>query len=170
MVGVSEWGVKTVGPQGFSYHMEDPMADATAPQTTVIGPDTHIKGDMTFDGTARLLGTFEGTITAKGELQIANGATCKAAVDAAKVTVDGDVDGNVTARDRVELTAKAKVKGDLIASRLVVAEGASIVGHVSIGPDAAKGLKPAEGAPTIREPKPAAARSEERPEPAGARR
>ncbi len=115
------------------------MADPT--QTTVIGADTHIKGDMTFDGTARLLGTFEGTITAKGELQIAQGATCKAAVDAAKVTVDGDVDGNVTARDRVELTAKAKMKGDVVASRLVVAEGASFVGHCTVGPEAAKNFK-----------------------------
>jgi cytoskeletal protein CcmA (bactofilin family) len=118
------------------------MADAT--QTTIIGPDTHIKGDMTFDGTARLLGSFEGTITAKGELQIAQGATCKAAVDAAKVTVDGDVDGNVTARDRVELTSKAKMKGDVVALRLVVAEGASFVGHCTVGPEATKGLKPAE--------------------------
>jgi cytoskeletal protein CcmA (bactofilin family) len=127
------------------------MADTTT-QTTIIGPDTHIKGDMTFDGTARLLGSFEGTITAKGELQIANGATCKAAVDAAKVTVDGDVDGNVTARDRVELTAKAKMKGDVIASRLVVAEGASFVGHCTVGPDAAKSFKQSDSG-SMAEPK-----------------
>jgi cytoskeletal protein CcmA (bactofilin family) len=143
------------------------MADTQ--QTTVIGPDTHIKGDMTFDGTARLLGTFEGTITAKGELQIASGATCKAAVDAAKVTVDGDVDGNITARDRIELTAKAKIKGDITASRLVVAEGASFVGNCNVGPEAAKSFKhePASHA----EPKVVVtAKTEGRLEPAGARR
>jgi cytoskeletal protein CcmA (bactofilin family) len=145
------------------------MADA--PQTTVIGPDTHIKGDMTFDGTARLLGTFEGTITAKGELQIAQGATCKAAVDAAKVTVDGEVDGNVTARDRVELTAKAKMKGDVVASRLVVAEGASFVGHCTVGPEAAKGMKSdSHVEPKIGLPRTEAAKPEARPEPVGAGR
>jgi cytoskeletal protein CcmA (bactofilin family) len=53
------------------------MADPVSP-TTVIGPDTHIKGDMTFDSTARILGSFEGQITAKGELQIASGASCRA--------------------------------------------------------------------------------------------
>src|ERR1044071_4572713 len=99
------------------------MADAT--QTTVIGADTHIKGEMNFDGSARILGKFEGNIHAKGELHIADGASCKAVVEANKVTVDGTVEGNVSARERVELTSKAKMKGDLVAARLLVAEGAS---------------------------------------------
>jgi cytoskeletal protein CcmA (bactofilin family) len=120
-------------------------------QTTVIGPDTHIKGDMTFDSTARILGTFEGSIHAKGELQIASGATCKASVDAGKVVVDGEVDGNLNARERVELTAKARVKGDLVTARLVVAEGAAFVGHCTVGPDAIKG-----GQASMSEPKVAA--------------
>jgi len=112
--------------------------------TTVIGPDTQIKGDMTFEGTARILGTFEGSIAAKGELQIAESAKCRAAVEASKVLVDGSVEGNLTGRDRVELTAKARVKGDLVTTRLVVAEGASFVGHCTVGPEATKAMKPAD--------------------------
>ena len=111
----------------------------TGKETTIIGADTHIKGDMTFDGAAKLLGTFEGKITAKGDLHIADGATCRAVVEAGRVTVDGVVDGNISARERVELTSKAKVKGDLVAARLLVAEGASFTGHCTVGPDAAKG-------------------------------
>jgi len=122
------------------------MAESTN-HTTVIGPDTHIKGDMTFDGTAKILGSFEGSISAKGELQIAESARCKAAVEAGKVLVDGSVEGNLTARERVELTAKARVKGDLVTTRLVVAEGASFVGHCTVGPDAGKGPRPQEGYP-----------------------
>ncbi len=114
------------------------MAEPTT--TTVIGPDTQIKGDMVFESTARILGKFEGSISSKGELQIANGASCKAAVEASKVLVDGDVEGNLVARERVELTAKAKVKGDLVAARLVVAEGAAFTGHCSVGPDATKNM------------------------------
>jgi cytoskeletal protein CcmA (bactofilin family) len=125
---------------------EEPMADSTN-HTTVIGPDTHIKGDMTFDGTAKILGSFEGTIAAKGELQIAESAKCKAAVEAGKVLVDGSVEGNLTARDRVELTAKARVKGDLVTTRLVVAEGASFVGHCTVGPDVGKGSRPQDAYP-----------------------
>jgi cytoskeletal protein CcmA (bactofilin family) len=122
-------------------------------QTTVIGADTHIKGEMTFEGSARILGHFEGKISAKGDLHIADGAVCKASVDAAKVTVDGTVEGNIAARERVELTAKARVKGDLVAAKMLVAEGATFAGHVSVGPDAAN-RPPAKVAEAIPEPKP----------------
>ncbi len=123
------------------------MSDnTTGKQTTVIGADTHIKGEMTFQGSARILGTFEGKISAQGELQVAEGATCKATVEAATVLVDGAVEGNLTARERVQLNPKARIQGDLVAAKLVVAEGASFVGHCTVGPDAAKssGGRPAE--------------------------
>jgi cytoskeletal protein CcmA (bactofilin family) len=103
----------------------------TGTQQTIIGSDTHIKGDMTFDGTAKILGTFEGKITAKGDLHVADGATCRAVVEAGKVTVDGVVDGNVTARERIELTGKAKMKGDLVAARLLVPEAGKAGGSTT---------------------------------------
>ncbi len=119
-------------------------------QTTIIGADTKIKGEMSFDHTARLLGQFEGKISAKGELQVADSASCRAAVDAGKVVVEGLVEGNVTARERIELNAKARMKGDISAARLVVADGASLVGHVTVGPEAGKlGGTPSHGAPTV---------------------
>jgi cytoskeletal protein CcmA (bactofilin family) len=120
------------------------MPEPTTQQTTVIGADTKIRGDMTFDGTARILGGFEGSITAKGELQIAESANCKATVDAAKVMIEGTVEGNVTARERIELTAKARVKGDVAAAKLVVAEGATFIGHVTVGADAIKAARTAD--------------------------
>jgi cytoskeletal protein CcmA (bactofilin family) len=138
-----------------------------ATQMTVIGADTRIKGDMTFEGTARILGNFEGSIHAKGELQIAEGATCRAAVDAGKVTVEGVVEGNMTARERVELTAKARVKGDVVAARLVVAEGASFIGHCTVGVDAVKTARTSEsdaGLPEVKPGMPGGAPREARPE------
>ena len=114
-----------------------PMADQTR-TTTVIGPDTHIKGEMVFDSTARILGTFEGKITAKGEVQIGEGAACRAAVEGQTVIVDGLIEGDVIARERVQLNAKARVIGDVIANTLVCAEGASFIGNVKVGADAIK--------------------------------
>lgn len=104
--------------------------------TTVIGPDTHIKGEMVFDSTARILGTFEGRIVAKGEVQIGEGAACKAAVEGATVIVDGTVEGDVQARERVQLNSKARVIGDIVATTLVVADGASFHGHCRVGAEA----------------------------------
>ena len=126
---------------------------ANQPQTTVIGPDTHIKGEMTFEGSAKLLGNFEGKISAKGELLVADGASCKASVDAARVSIDGLVEGNVTARERVELSARAQMKGDLVTPKLLVAEGATFVGHVTVGPESANKFgKMGEMLPEIKQP------------------
>ena len=106
------------------------------PEMTVIGPDTKIKGEMFFEKSARILGSFEGKIAAHGEVQIGAGAQCNAAVEAERIIVDGNVNGPIIARDRLTLTANAKVQGDLTAGTLVVAEGASFVGHCNVGPHA----------------------------------
>ncbi|RMH26241.1 MAG: polymer-forming cytoskeletal protein [Planctomycetota bacterium] len=131
--------------------IEEGEAMATSNEITVIGPDTHIKGEMTFGSTARVLGTFEGTITAKGEVQVAEGATCRASIDAARVAVDGVVEGNVTAHEKLTLNQKARLKGDLVAPTLVVAEGAEFKGHVTVGGDAtsANGRAPSAAEPKV---------------------
>lgn len=118
--------------------MPEPIPHTPSRTTTVIGPDTHIKGEMVFDSTARILGTFEGKIVAKGEVQIGDGACCKASVEGISVVVDGLVEGDVLARERVQLNQKARVIGDVVASTLVVAEGASFIGNVRVGADAVK--------------------------------
>lgn len=100
---------------------------------TVIAADTQIKGEMTFERSCKLMGRFEGTIIAKGQLHVAEGATCKAQVEAATVIVDGLVEGNITAKEQIQLNAKAQINGDITAGKLVMAEGACVNGHVSVG-------------------------------------
>ena len=115
------------------------MAEIRSRESTVIGSDARFKGEMAFDGTAKILGQFEGTIIAGGEIEIGPGARCKAAIEAASILVDGIVEGNVTGHDKVQLTANAKLHGDLVAKTLVIAEGASFVGHCRVGAEAVKG-------------------------------
>ena len=107
-------------------------------QITIIGRDAKVKGELSFDASAKILGTFEGKIIAKGEVVIGETATCRATVEASNVIIDGPLEGDVIARDRLQLTAKAKVKGDITAGSLSVVEGASFVGHCKVGPEAVK--------------------------------
>ena len=125
---------------------------------TIIGADTTIKGDMTVESRARILGVFEGTIRAKGQIQIADKGRCKASVDAGLIHVDGLVEGNLTAKEKVELNATSRVKGDLVAPKLVVIEGAAFTGHVDVGPDANKGSAGTPATPTTPPAAPDAAR------------
>ena len=112
---------------------------AEAAQNTIIAADTRIKGEMSFKNTARIDGKFEGNIEAQGELQVGSSATCAADINADSLVCDGVVTGNVNAVQRVQLNGKAKMKGDIVSERLICAEGASLVGHVTVGPDARKG-------------------------------
>lgn len=124
--------------------------------TTVIAPGTIVKGEMTFENVAHIEGKFEGKITAKGELRVAESAVCAAEVAAGNIVVDGRIEGNLKAAERIQLNAKAKLRGDIVAKKLVMAEGACIEGHVSVGAGAAEGA-PRTAGPRLAEQGAAAA-------------
>ena len=108
-------------------------------QTTIIGADSYFKGEMSFERTAKIIGRFDGKISGKGELQIAQSATCKADIESNVANIDGTIEGNVSAKDTVKLTANGKVKGDITAAKMTMAEGASFFGMCAVGADASKG-------------------------------
>ncbi len=100
---------------------------------TIIGPDANFKGDLSFDSAAKILGKFEGSISSKGKIHVADGAECKAQVSAKEVAVEGHINGNVEASDRVDLRPKGVITGDITAARMTMADGASLDGHCRIG-------------------------------------
>lgn len=108
---------------------------ATNPQEfgTVIGADAKFKGDLTFDSSAKLLGSFEGAITSKGVVHVADGSRCKATITAKEIAVEGHIEGNVEATDLVELRPNGMISGDVVAQRMSMADGSSINGYCRIG-------------------------------------
>jgi cytoskeletal protein CcmA (bactofilin family) len=113
------------------------MADAAAGQDfpTILGPDAVFKGELSFDKGMRLMGRFEGKVSTPGRVHIAKEAKMAADVEAGAIIIEGEVQGNLVANDRIELKQTARYDGDLRASKLVVDEGAIFSGHVSVGPD-----------------------------------
>ncbi|MCZ6837164.1 MAG: polymer-forming cytoskeletal protein [Planctomycetota bacterium] len=109
------------------------MATNSQDFNTIIGPDASFKGDLKFESSAQVLGKIEGTITAKGRLEVSGGSECKATVLAKEVIVEGHIQGNVEAGDLVELKPKGMITGDIVAARMSMAEGAAIDGHCRIG-------------------------------------
>jgi cytoskeletal protein CcmA (bactofilin family) len=115
------------------------MADTNPEYPTIIGPDASFKGELTFEKGLRLQGKFDGQINTQGRLLVAKEARMHANVEAGAIIIEGDVKGNLVASDKIELKNSARYEGDLSANKLVVDEGASLNGHVTVGPDAAKG-------------------------------
>ncbi len=111
------------------------MVDTNSEYATILGADAKFKGDLSFNSTAKLIGSFEGAIKAKGKIFIADGSNCKASVSATEIAVEGHIQGDVQATERVEILASGRITGDIIAARMSMADGASIDGHVQIGPN-----------------------------------
>jgi cytoskeletal protein CcmA (bactofilin family) len=109
------------------------MADKETDFGTVIGPDTSFKGDMKFGSAAKVLGNIEGSISSDGVVFVANGSRCKAQITAKEVSVEGKVEGNVTASDRVEIKPNGAINGDITAAKMTMADGASIDGYIRVG-------------------------------------
>ena len=128
------------------------MSDSNGEYPTVIGPDAVIKGELKFDKGVRLLGKFDGEVETKGNLLVAEGATLAGEVKAGSVRIDGTVSGNLEASGKVHLTASAKLEGDLRTTRLEVADGATFVGRVTVGPQNAKAPAKVSGSEANRAP------------------
>lgn len=101
---------------------------------TLIGAKTRIQGDITFSGGFRVDGTVIGTIIADGApdavLSISDQGTVEGEVRAPHVIINGVMKGDVTASERVELAAQARVQGNVHYKILEMAAGAQITGRV----------------------------------------
>jgi len=118
--------------------METPKAPETARgETTLIGTSMVIKGELSCGEDLYIDGQVEGTIDPKGNrLTIGPHGRVKANVIACSVVVQGKLDGNVQASDRVDLKQSAVVTGDIATQRISIDEGAYFKGSLNIQKEA----------------------------------
>ena len=99
---------------------------------TLIGSATRIEGRMVVNKSIRLDGTIEGSIESSTDtnVTVAIGHTglVHGDVRAHRVLVNGQVDGNIYAREKCELHETSKVKGDIHYGLLGIEHGAEILG------------------------------------------
>ncbi|MBS0459651.1 polymer-forming cytoskeletal protein [Thermomonas sp.] len=107
-------------------------ADAAA-RESVIASDLIIEGKIEGSGHVRIAGKFKGDIKVQGNLSIDQGAKVSGGVSANKVTLAGELDGNIASAKQVELLSSGAINGDLKAGSLTVAAGSRIRGHVECG-------------------------------------
>jgi len=98
-----------------------------------IGKSITISGDLTGEEDLVIEGKVEGKVTLpNSQLTIGANGAIKAEVQAKSVVVIGRVAGNVRGTERVEIQATGIVEGDVIAPRLIVAEGAVVNGSIQM--------------------------------------
>ena len=106
-----------------------------------IGKSIFIKGELSGDEDLTIEGKVDGKISLKDHsLTIGSSARITADIHAKTVVVVGEVVGNITADDRVEVAATGSMRGDITAPSVVLADGARFKGSVDMDRKSAPAL------------------------------
>ena len=90
----------------------------------IISQNTAINGNISINGCTRIDGVIDGTLAVDSDLFIGESGNIRATVYAKNATISGQVTGNISCKERLELTSNAKVFGDIKCTTLIIAEGA----------------------------------------------
>lgn len=90
---------------------------------TILGEGSEFEGKLVFDGTVQVEGKFIGQVQSRGTFIIGEKALVRAEIQAGVVLIRGEVHGTITAKNRIEAYAPAKIFGDLASPVLVFGEG-----------------------------------------------
>lgn len=98
-----------------------------------IGKSVIVKGELSGSEDLYVDGQVEGSIALRGQsLTIGPNGRVRANVEARNVILHGQVDGNLTASERVELRKSASLTGDITTARIAIDDGAYFKGTIDI--------------------------------------
>jgi len=117
-----------------------------------IGQSIVFKGELTGDEDLEIEGQVDGIVQlANHQLTIGANGRLKAEVHAKSIIVIGQVTGNLSATERIEIQATGVVTGDL-KPRLNVQEGAVLSGNIDMSSASASEIKKPAGQPMTAAP------------------
>ncbi|MEW5806687.1 MAG: polymer-forming cytoskeletal protein [Acidobacteriota bacterium] len=97
--------------------------------TTVLGRDVMVDGNMECSGNIRISGRMAGEVRSPGMVFVERGASVKGGITCASSIINGSVDGQINVSGKVELGRSSRVKGDIIAGSLAIEREAFISGN-----------------------------------------
>jgi cytoskeletal protein CcmA (bactofilin family) len=104
-----------------------------AKSESLIAPDLAIEGKIEGTGHVRIAGRFKGDVDVRGDLTIESGAQVTGSIRAEKVSIAGELIGNVETATHVDLLQSGALTGDLKAATATVAAGARMRGMADFG-------------------------------------
>lgn len=134
--------------------MEKPMIEAmprvsdalpSSPNQTLLGQSVVLRGDLSGKEDLLIEGHFEGTINLQEHcVTVGPHGQVKGEIHARQVIVQGTMNGNVTAREKIEIRKAGEVVGDLVAAGIAIEDGAYFKGSIDVlresGKDASRSL------------------------------
>lgn len=108
------------------------LLDQFGTSPTYIAEGSRIQGDIDTRGPLVLSGTLEGNGRVGAGLSISVGARLLGDVQARSAVIAGEVIGNVTIEEKLEIGATAIIRGCIAAKSLAIANGAVIEGDIVV--------------------------------------
>jgi cytoskeletal protein CcmA (bactofilin family) len=139
---------------GHAKH-EHKIMDPNINTKNALASDVEIKGNLKFTGELSFDGKLDGEIQTEGVLTLGDTAVINGNINAQSVVVRGKVTGNINAKEKVEIKAKAELFGDIRATKLVIEEGVTYVGKTEVNPNKASPTAPPRTAEPPKLPEPA---------------
>lgn len=99
---------------------------------TVLAEDVEFDGELRFTEPLLIKGTVKGTVLSDTDLYINPDATVAATITARKVSVKGNVVGDIHAESRLELFASAHVDGNVTTPDLIMQSGCKLNGSCTM--------------------------------------
>ena len=104
-----------------------------------IGPKTHIKGDLHAEEDLLIEGKITGMVVLKSnQLAVGSQGRIVGTAFANVVVVDGTIEGDIYAVERIAIKKSARIQGAVMAPRVSLEDGAHLRGSVEMDPDAIK--------------------------------
>ena len=116
--------------------------DQSQNETSYFGKNLMIKGRVSGNGNVIVMGGLDGEFNLRGHIKIAQPAKIKGEVKADVISVNGKVEGKLSAQQRLHLDQTARIEGHITTPKLSIAEGASFDGEVTMGGQSAQATRP----------------------------
>jgi cytoskeletal protein CcmA (bactofilin family) len=113
-----------------------PVRTADSPVgRALVGPATVIRGELAGEEDLLVEGRIEGKIDLKqNAVTIGAKGRVSAEILARAILIDGEVEGNLIAEEQITIRRTGRVRGDLVAPRVTIEDGARFKGSIDMEP------------------------------------
>lgn len=98
-----------------------------------LGKNSFFEGRLTLEGVFRLDGTVQGEIFHQGTLIMSETAIVKGKVEVSALILNGQVEGEVNAKERIEIHSQGRLFGTISTPVLVIQDGGVFEGNCKMG-------------------------------------
>jgi cytoskeletal protein CcmA (bactofilin family) len=111
----------------------EPETNSSRGGSAALGKNVTVKGQIFAREDLTIDGEVEGTVECQEHrLTIGPNARVQAGLKAREIVIQGSIQGNVDASDKIDIKKEAKLVGDIKTSRIVIEDGAYFKGSIDI--------------------------------------